>query len=154
MRSYPDELKQITETPHENDFTLIGRTKRAFDTHPETQRLTEGIGNLVSSKALGFKNTLDVLGITWIMTPQLATMILKQKHVNEFGFYTQWPMKLWSSAKTPHYIEREGLEWETPDRYQEEIKQQGLENWRQEFQTINEWKRRTTMLNDFIEVIK
>jgi hypothetical protein len=78
-------------------------------------------------------------------------MILEQKPVNEFGFYAQWPMKLWQSANNPLYIEREGLEWETPDRYQEEIKTQGLETWKQSFQTINEWRRRTAMLRDFID---
>ena len=78
MRSYPEELKQIAETTPENDLVLIGRTKRAFETHPETQKLTEGIGNMVSSKILGFNNTHDILGTTWIMTPQLAKMILEQ----------------------------------------------------------------------------
>jgi len=62
-------------------------------------------------------------------------------------------MNLWQSASNPLYIEREGLEWETPDRYQEEIKTQGLEKWKLNFQTVNEWKRRTAMLNDFIEAI-
>ena len=43
MRTYPKELRKIAETPPENDLVLIGRTKRAFETHPETQKLTEGI---------------------------------------------------------------------------------------------------------------
>jgi hypothetical protein len=69
MRTYPEELRKIAETTPENDLVLIGRTKRAFETHPETQKLTEGIGNMVSSKILGFNNTHDILGTTWIMTP-------------------------------------------------------------------------------------
>jgi hypothetical protein len=62
-------------------------------------------------------------------------------------------MKLWRSAGNPLYLEREGLEWETPDRYQEEIRTQGLEGWKLNFQTVNEWRRRIAMLKDFIEVI-
>jgi hypothetical protein len=105
----------------------------------------------MSSKVLGFNATRDVLGTTWIMTPRLAKMILEQQPVNEFGFYAEWPMKLWRSATDLLYIEQEGLEWETPDRYQEEIKTQGLERWKLNFQTVNEWKRRTRMLKDFID---
>ena len=151
MRSYPEELKQITQTPSNHDFILIGRTKRAFDTHPQTQTLTEGIGNVVASKVLGFKKTSDILGTTWILTLQLAKMILEQKPMNEFSFYTEWPIMLWRTSSNPLYTEREGLEWETPDRYVREIKTQGEEVWKQGFQTVNEWKRRTLMLKDFIE---
>ena len=153
MKSYPAEFKQIAQSPPNHDFVLIGRTKRAFDTHPETQTLTEGIGNVVASKVLRFKKTGDILGTTWILTPQQVKMILEHKPMSEFGFYTEWPMKLWRSARNPLYIEREGLEWETPDRYQDEIKNQGLETWKQSFQTVNEWKRRTNMLKDFIETM-
>jgi hypothetical protein len=151
IKSYPDELKQILDTPIENDFTMIGRTKRALETHPETQILTEAIGNMVASNVLGFDKIPDILGTTWIMTPQLMKTVLKQKPVNDFGFYSEWPIKLWRSANNPKYKEVEGLEWETPDRYQEEIRTQGLEKWKLNFQTANEWKRRTNMLRDFVD---
>jgi neutral trehalase len=60
-------------------------------------------------------------------------------------------MTLWRSARNPLYIEVEGLEWETLDRYRDEIKTQGIEKWKQDFQTASEWRRRTEMLRDFIE---
>jgi hypothetical protein len=93
----------------------------------------------------------DILGTTWILTPELADLVFKREPRNRFGLYTEWPMILWRSAKSPLYIEVEGLEWETPDRYRKEIETQGLEKWRQNFQTASEWRRRTEMLRDFID---
>jgi len=48
-------------------------------------------------------------------------------------------------------IESEGLEWETPDRYREEIRDQGFEEWKRKYQTASEWRKRNKMLRDFIE---
>jgi len=151
IKNYPDELKALAQSPLDNDYILIGRTSRAFLTHPETQVTTERIGNIVASKTLGFTETRDILGTTWIMTPEMASMILRREAVNKFGFYTDWPMTLWRSAKKPLYLEREGLEWETPDRYQDEIRSQGYEKWRTGYQTAQEWRKRVEMLKDFIE---
>jgi hypothetical protein len=151
LKSYPEELKELVTSPPGNDYVLVGRTKRAFQTHPETQTLTEGIGNAIVSKMLSIPETRDILGTTWILTPKLAEMIIKREPRNRFGFYTEWPMTLWRSARSPLYIEVEGLEWETPDRYREEIKTQSHEKWKQDFQTASEWRRRTEMLKDFID---
>jgi len=130
---------------------LIGRTRRAFETHPETQTITEGIGNTLASNVLGFQETRDVLGTTWILTPALAKKVTKRKSMNQYGFYAEWPITLWRSARNPLYLECEGLEWETPDRYTEEIKAQGYEEWKKSFQTTFEWRKRTEMLRGFIE---
>ncbi len=112
---------------------------------------TEGIGNIVASKVLGFTETKDVLGTTWLLTPKLANLIINRKTTNTFGFYTDWPITLWRSATVPFYLECEGLEWETPDRYREEIPTLGYDNWKANFQTAKEWKKRTEMLADFIQ---
>jgi hypothetical protein len=150
IKSHPQELEALATTNYENDFVLIGRTRRAFDTHPETQTITEGIGNTLASKVLGFQETRDILGTTWILTPTLAKKVIKLKQMNQFGFYAEWPITLWRSARRPKYVESEGLEWETPDRYPEEIRAQGLDEWRRSFQTASEWRKRTEMLRDFI----
>jgi len=151
IRNYPKEFETLIEPSTHTDFTLIGRTKRAFDTHPETQTITEGIGNMMASNVLGFQETRDVLGTTWILTPALAKKVIELKPRNQFGFYAEWPITLWRSARNPLYLECEGLEWETPDRYTEEIRAQGLDEWRRSFQTAQEWRKRTEMLRDFID---
>ena len=100
---------------------------------------------------LGFPETRDVLETTWIMTPASATKFLEMEPSSRFGFYAEWPITLWRSARNPLYLECEGLEWETPDRYTEEIRAQGLDEWRRSFQTAQEWRKRTEMLRDFID---
>jgi len=45
-------------------------------------------------------------------------------------------------------MEIDGLEWETPDRYKEEIKAKGHEKWLHEFQTPQEWERRIELLGE------
>jgi len=151
VKIYPDELRTLAESPIKNDFLLIGRTTRAFGTHPETQTLTESIGNRVASRVIGLTETRDILGTTWIITPALAKLVLEIVPSNRYGFFIEWPLTLWRSARNPNYIEVEGLEWETPDRYKEEIKAEGLEHWMERFQTTSEWRRRSVMLRDFID---
>ena len=126
-QAYHEELKQLTESPPGNGFVLLGRTRRAFVTHSETQTLTEGIGNTLTSKMLSFPETRDVLGTTWILTPDLAKIALNLTPRNQYGFYAEWPMTLWRSAENPVYVECEGLEWDTPDRYLREIPVEGYE---------------------------
>ena len=151
VKSYPDELKALAKSQSDSDFTIVGRTKRAFGTHPETQTITEGLGNLLASRALGFSDTRDVLGVTYMITSRLAKQVLDMEARNRFGFYVEWPIFLWRSSRHPRYIEAEGLEWETPDRYRAEIKEMGLENWFRQYQTAEEWRKRTEMLRDFAE---
>jgi len=151
IKTYPIELQKIAATNPTNDFTLFGRTPRAFMTQPETQTITEGIGNIVASNCLEFESTLDILGTTWMLTPELAMRIIDRQYTNTFGFYIEWPTILWRSASYPLYVECEGLEWETPDRYREEIKAIGYGNWLTNFQTHQECKKRTEMLKEFIE---
>jgi len=61
IRNYLKGLETLIEPSIHADFTLIGRNKRVFETHPETQTITEGIGNTLASKVLGFQETRDVL---------------------------------------------------------------------------------------------
>jgi len=103
IKTYSEELKQLAKSPPENDYVLIGRTKRAFQTHPETQTMTEGIGNKLVSKMLSLAETRDILGTTWILTPELAEMIIKKEPRNQFGFYTEWPREALKQHHKTHF---------------------------------------------------
>jgi len=149
---YPEELEAATqESTH--DFTLFGRTKRAMLTHPETQILTETTVNILASKILGFRETRDVLGTTWMLKAQQAEALIGVEISNQYGFYTDWPIRLWSKSANPAYIEVEGLEWETPDRYRQEIAEAGYVSWRESYQNVQEWRKRNLMLRGMIEAI-
>lgn len=153
INTYPQELIKITKTSDRSDFLLIGRTARAFKTHPKTQIETESIADQLSSKLLGFRQTRDIISACWRLTPTLAETLLHLPTRNRYGFYAEWPIHAWQHADNPHYIEAEGLEWETPDRYREEIEKMGYETWLQSFQAPREWEKRITMLRDWIDSI-
>jgi len=150
VKAYPEELAEATVTHINHDLVLYGRTHRAFQTHPETQTTTEATANRIASHILGFPETRDLISACWRLTPRLAHSLL-QLPPNRYGFYIEWPIYAWRKAENPAYIEVEGLEWETPDRYLPEIREKGYKKWLQSFQTPREWKKRVEMLNDFIE---
>lgn len=152
-RSYPNELKEIIQSHSENDFLLIGRTPTAFKTHPETQRETEGIANKIASKILRFSQTRDIISVCWRMKPRLAEISLQIHVTNRYGFYVEWPVVAWQKAENPIYVEVEGLEWETPDRYRKEIREIGYDNWFIDFKTTREWEKRVRILRDTVESI-
>ena len=121
-----------------------------FETHPETQQYTERLVNQLGSKILGIKGTHDLISVCYLFTKDLAEKLLYTSYPTEMGFYASWPVILWMNAKNKEYIEVEGLEWETPDRYKEEINEKGYEEWLKQFQTAAEWKMRVLLLEDCI----
>src|SRR5712692_4830076 len=52
---YPDELVQVVNVIPAHDFTVLGRTARAFNTHPRIQRDTEAITNHVFAPVSGLQ---------------------------------------------------------------------------------------------------
>jgi hypothetical protein len=146
--NYPDELIQIVSNPIGVDYLHIGRSLRAFNTHPPTQLDTERIINEIGSKILGFTDIRDIISVCFVMNDQLSKKILTYTNSTATGFYSSWPIIFWNSAKNKKYIEVEGLEWETPDQYRKEIKEMGFERWLKEFQSPQEWKRRVSLLHD------
>ena len=84
------------------------------------------------------------------MTTELAKLLLKTKSFSSTGFYFFWPYFLWRSAERKKYVEVEGHEFETPDRYSEQIKKTGYGEWLRQFDNINEWKRRFAMVEDML----
>src|SRR5690606_40415108 len=53
IEHYPDELRQGAGAIQQYDFTVLGRTPRAFASHPGVQRDTEGIINTVFARVSG-----------------------------------------------------------------------------------------------------
>ena len=148
VNNYPDELINILNESLKYEYLHIGRTIRAFKTHPLTQTTTENIVNKVGSKVLKFKNTRDILSACSFFTKLLAQKIINVKTITDTGFYCTWPVLFWYLAKNKKYIEVDGQEWETPDKFEKEIKEIGFHNWLDQFQTNEEWEKRVDLLND------
>jgi hypothetical protein len=113
----------------EHDFTVLGRTPRAFESHPRIQRDTEAIVNHVFSTVSG--HAWDVTAATRGLSRQAAEAILAGCPDIEVSTDVSWPLYLVRMGGfTLSYLETDGMEFETPDRYEDQIGQAGgLAQW-------------------------
>jgi len=150
--TYPAELKQIRNIIPEHDFLILGRTPRAFETHPKPQRATEGLTNQVF--ALLMERSIDVNTASRGISHEAAKTILN--HSQALGFETdvEWPLIIrLKSNLNISYREVEGLEHETHIKYPEAVQTAGgLKNWmRQLEQDPKEWLKRVNISQRMIE---
>ncbi len=148
LDTYPEELSNLIRNNTEADYLHIGRTSRAFETHPPTQKETEGIINEIGSKILGFSEKRDIISVCFLISNKLGEQIIKMKNTTIMGFYSSWPIIFWNIAGSKRYIEVEGLEWETPDQFRDEIDELGYEKWLLKFQSAKEWRKRLKLLHE------
>jgi len=121
---YPKELEQVVTGMADYDFTVLGRTPRAFDSHPRIQRDTEAIVNRAFATVSG--HAWDVTAATRGLARRAAMAILAGCPDEEVSTDVSWPLFLERAGSfSLGYIATEGMEFETPDRYGEEIAQAG-----------------------------
>lgn len=127
---YPDELRAIVGAITRHDLLILGRTPRAFATHPRVQRDTEAIVN--HAFGLAFGDPLDVTAAARGLSRRAIDELLALPSPEPtIGNDCAWPLYL---ARVPElvigYAATEGLEWETPDRFGDEIAAAGgLDVW-------------------------
>jgi hypothetical protein len=124
-------------------YICLGRTARAFATHPAAQRLPEAATNRALSVAAG--RSLDaVAGAAWL-TPEAAEIILAGSREPTAATDLEWAaLILRRDPGRLRGLRCEGLEWETPDFYADEIiSAGGLAAWtRDTFDTPTMWAAR------------
>lgn len=130
---YPHELALAAEQICERDFTVLGRTERAFQTHPAVQRDTERIINHVFQLVSGWD--WDVGAGARGLSAAAAHAILAGCMDQNLSTDVSWPLYLRSlNAFSLGYLPTEGLEFETPDRFANEVADAGgLEAWLKRF---------------------
>jgi hypothetical protein len=143
---YPEELAQVTQRLSECDFTVLGRTDRAFSSHPRVQRDPETIINhvfqLVSDKSW------DVTAGARGLSRRAVAAILDGCLDEDLSTDVSWPLFLRSVGGFSFgYVATEGLEFETPDRYGEEIEAAGgRREWLEQFDSdLHHWVHRLHM---------
>lgn len=131
--SYPKELLGLLghiERDHADAwFVCLGRSARAFATHPVAQQLPEAATNRALSSIAGAR--LDATaGASWIRRAG-AVCILDGSIVTTKATDLEWPGLVF--REQPERVQGaffEGLEFETADAYREEIATCGsLETW-------------------------
>jgi len=118
--TYPDELEDVAKEITLHDCLILGRTARAFETHPRVQRDTEAIINHCFGLAWG--EAWDVTAASRGLSRLAAQRIVQACDEPSIGNDCVWPLFLRNYPDLAiGYRATEGLEWETPDSYAAEI---------------------------------
>jgi hypothetical protein len=124
MEFHPQELINVAQQINAHDFTILGRTPRAFASHPRLQRDTEAIINHVFERitARAWDTGAGARGLSRRAAEAIVTHCLDDRISND----VTWPLSLQQMGGfTLGYIATEGLEFETPDRFPAEVARAG-----------------------------
>ncbi|HEU5013617.1 MAG TPA: hypothetical protein VFT66_13920 [Roseiflexaceae bacterium] len=117
---YPDELAATAARLPEQDFTVMGRTPRAFASHPRVQRDTESIVNHVFAMTRG--KPWDITAAARGLSRRAAKAILAGCPDESIGTDASWPLFVQQAGGfSMGYLATEGLEFETADRFGDEV---------------------------------
>jgi hypothetical protein len=127
---YQDELCTVLDIISDHDFTVLGRTPRAFATHPRVQRDTEAIINHVFHTVSGLP--WDVTAASRGFSRRAAELLVAGSEDDTIGNDCSWPLFFQRHGNMRlHFMQTEGLEFETLDRYsaQELAAVGGVDGW-------------------------
>lgn len=126
---YPRELETVIADIPNYDLLILGRTGRAWATHPPFQAETEPLFNKVFALVTGLP--WDVGAGSRGFSRRAAERLLEISREQTVGIDAEWPLLLLSQDgfRVGHRA-CEGLEFETADRFGPEIKAAGsYEAW-------------------------
>jgi hypothetical protein len=119
-----DELRALPAHLTRWDLTVIGRSGRAFASHPRVQRDTESIVNHVFARVSG--REWDVTSGARAFSIGAARAIVETSPEYEGAETdTAWPMFLRESGFSAGYHVVDGLEYETADRHEDAVERAG-----------------------------
>jgi hypothetical protein len=121
---YPGELEAVIAAIPDYDLLVLGRTARAWDTHPPYQAETEPLFNRVFGLVSGLP--WDVGAGSRGLSRRAAQTLLEISQELTVGVDAEWPLLLLNRAgyRVGHRV-CEGLEFETADRFGPEIEAAG-----------------------------
>jgi hypothetical protein len=119
IETQPLELRCIVENIQKTDCLIIGRTEKAFQTHPRALRETESIVNLICSYLLG--QTVDMCGGSRGFSRHAVQFLATNSPLGRaIGTDAEWPILLARAGFSVGYLAVDGLDWEVPDHYRQE----------------------------------
>ena len=111
-----EELRQSVKRVQMYDCLVIGRTKRAYATHPQALIQTEAISNAVFSKLLG--KPLDLSAGAKGFSREIAGFVAANaQQENSFGADAEWVVLARRGGCKIRTLAVHGLDWESADRY-------------------------------------
>ena len=113
----PDEWQQTLSEIQTCDYLIIGRTAQAYQTHPAALVQTEALSNAVISYIIGAQ--LDVSAGSKGFSLAAARYVVEHTTPGHaLGTDGEWTVLLKHAGFKMRYIEVDGLDWESADRYQ------------------------------------
>lgn len=135
-------------------FVCIGRTARAFATHPRAQQEPEAATNRALELAVGFPVDA-VAGAAWL-SAEGASIVLERSIEETAATDLEWPALIHGQDPTRlAYHETEGLEFETATFYPEEIAAAGgYDAWiHHTYDQPGMWADRLRLAADSVEAL-
>ncbi|MCA9876119.1 MAG: hypothetical protein KC441_20750, partial [Anaerolineales bacterium] len=122
---YEAELTAVSAHLLAADFTVFGRTPRAFATHPRSQQDTEAIVNELYGRISG--RSWDMLAAARGHSRRAAEFIVAHSSDDEISTDVSWPLLLARQhpAWTQRYVATEGMEFETIAQVLPEVAETG-----------------------------
>jgi hypothetical protein len=115
-----DELGAALARIPEVDLLILGRTERAWATHPANQVETEGLANRVVSHFYG--EPVDICAGSRGLSRRAVEYLAAHSRVRDVGTDGEWPLLLRRAGELRcAQLLTEGLEFETADRYPDEV---------------------------------
>ena len=113
----PDEWLQTLLVIQTCDYLVIGRTAQAYQTHPAALVQTEALSNAVISHIVGMQ--MDVSAGSKGLSLAAARYVVENTSPGHaLGVDGEWTVLLKLAGFKMGYIEVDGLDWESADRYQ------------------------------------
>lgn len=155
---FPDELKglgsRVASDCADAWYVCLGRTPRAYATHPLVQRVAEEATNHALSLAIG-RHVDATAGASWL-SREGAEILLRDSVEPTLATDTEWPLLVHLIDPTRvDFLACEGVEFETADRFGPEIRAAGgLEAWLDRtYETPAAWESRLQLATDSVAAI-
>jgi hypothetical protein len=117
VETRPAEWRAAVERIKAGDYLIMGRSAPAYATHPQALVRSEAISNRLISQLVG--KALDASAGSKGFSRQAAQFLVDQTQPGRaLGADGAWTVLLHRAGFQVDYLEVDGLDWETADRYQ------------------------------------
>lgn len=147
----PAEWQAILGKVEGCDYLLIGRSAAAYRTHPRALIETEQISNRLVSSLVG--QQVDASAGSKGFSRQAVEFILEHcLPGHALGTDGEWTVALHRAGYLVDYVEVDGLDWESADRYQDSAADadQQVEAARLYDQDVTHWQRRVEVADEVV----
>jgi hypothetical protein len=159
LMTYPDELRglpaRIATESSEAWYVCLGRTPRAFATHPEVQRVAERATSRAFELVIG--REIDATAGGCCLTADAAELVANHSTEATMGTDLEWPALVWKQdPRRLATLAVEGLEFETAAFAGEAITAAGgRDAWdAQTYQTPTMWRQRLQLAADSVAALE